>query len=145
MRRILGKYAEAGAALVFGAGVVAALVTSFGARAGAGAEPPRGGETINWSAPLAGAGIQVAPNEAASVLGFIPVDVSPLGTPDATFVTNPNLAPPEGRAVAWTFSDAKFGVFVVDEEVSQTSQAELEALAGVIRLRAVKVRGHSPS
>ena len=125
------RYLQAGAAMLLGAGSVLAISTGVGSRDEARSEPARGGDqTIDWTAPLAGAGVQVPSGPAPTLLTFVPVDVSALGTPNGTFVTNPSLSTPPGRVIAWSFDHPKYGTFVVVEEISQTTQAELESLAG---------------
>lgn len=89
-----------------------------------------GGPALDLTAPLAGVGVAVTPDEVAELVAFAPVDVSPLGTPDGVFVTDPRLAPQQARVVAWTFDHPTYGAFVLIQEPSQTTQEELESLAG---------------
>ena len=127
------RYLQTGAALLLGAAAVVAISTGLGLRDQARSQPVPAGQpgapTMDFLAPLAGAGVQIASDQAAQLLTFVPVDVAALGTPQATFVTNPDLSSPPGRVVAWTFDDPKYGTFDVVEEISQTTQAELESLA----------------
>jgi hypothetical protein len=119
--------------MLLGAAVLVAVCAGFEQHSESRSEAALGEPrepAMDFSAPLAGAGLQVASGQAADLLPFTPVDVSVLGTPKATFVTNPQASRPSDRVVAWTFNTSKYGTFDVVEEVSQTTQAELESLAG---------------
>ena len=67
--------------------------------------------------------------EAATKLPFVPIASLTLGDPISIFVSDPAAVPVEDRAISLTYQHPSYGRFVLGEQLSQTTQQELEALA----------------
>jgi hypothetical protein len=63
-------------------------------------------------------------------LPFVPVTSPELGTPIRIFVSDPAVVSPQDRAVNLIYEHPTYGRFALIEQLSQTTQTELEALAG---------------
>jgi hypothetical protein len=92
--------------------------------------PPQENLQPDWDHPLAGAGVQIPDiNSVLGELSFTPIEPKALGTPLSIFMTDPTMGPQDGRVVSFVYQSDLYGRFQVTEGVSQTTQAELEALA----------------
>jgi hypothetical protein len=86
---------------------------------------------IDWDRPMGTEGLQIPDADAAKdLLAFSPmVPSDSLGAPTAVWLSNPSFEALQGREIIFVYDHPKYGQFFVEEQVSQTTQAHLEALA----------------
>lgn len=122
--------AVAGLIVVAWAVVTAVAVTKAQSSSLGGAHSQDAGLPINWNNPL-GVGVEVS--SVQSVMGqlaFTPVQPpASLGDAVGVFVSPPEIDLQE-RAIGWVYQSSTYGRFFITEEISQTTQQELESLAG---------------
>jgi hypothetical protein len=68
--------------------------------------------------------------EARDAMAFRVIVPSLVGVPDRIVITDPESGPPRFRLVGFVFEDPVIGRFWIIEALSQTTQEELESLAG---------------
>ncbi len=93
-----------------------------------GANDPSENIGIDWSNPDP-AGVAVMQAEAAQDLTFSPVYPQGISAPYKMTVTDPSTTAPGDRIFSLVYRDPTYGPFLVTEEMSAGTQAELEGLA----------------
>jgi hypothetical protein len=120
--------------------LVVAIAVSLPSCAGLGATPGEGPKrppgygaapAPDWDRPLGGLGISVATVALAGrYVAFAPLAPLELGSPKSVFVSDPQHVSRKDRVLSLVFNSPQYGRFTVNEQRSQTSQSELESLAG---------------
>jgi hypothetical protein len=85
------------------------------------------GPPIDWDAMIVN-GVESTVAEAKREMGFEVLVPSLLGEPARVVITSPDSSPPRFRLTGFVYDDPTHGTYWVIEEVSQTSQGELESL-----------------
>jgi hypothetical protein len=106
---------------------LAAILVAVIAPAGCGSDRESTGPPVDWDAMFVN-GRTSTVAEAKREMGFEVLVPSLLGEPARVVITSPDSSPPRFRLTGFIYEDPTHGLYWVIEEVSQTSQGELESL-----------------